>query len=160
MGSGKSTLGKKLANKLEKPFYDLDAEIEKSEKQTINQIFEQFGEVHFRALESKVLEALILDQDGFVLALGGGTPCVQSNMDLINKNGVSIYLKYNPGILTARLMNAKSTRPLIKGLDKDQLGAFVQDKLKVRNLFYDQSNIIIEKNNVSVQDLIEGLNSI
>jgi shikimate kinase len=155
MGSGKTTLGKRLAKKLDKPFLDLDVEIEKSESLTINQIFEKFGETHFRELESKVLKALIINNKEFVLSLGGGTPCDKNNMNLINNSGASIYLKYNAGILASRLIEAKAERPLIKNLDENQLKEFITNKLIEREVFYDQCKFTIENNNVRVEDLIE-----
>ena len=155
MGSGKTTLGKKLAKKLNKPFFDLDKLIEKIENQSISQIFEQSGEAYFRALETKTLQALVLENADFVLALGGGTPCNQINMDLLNEVGTSIYLKYNAGILASRLIGAKAERPLIKNLDKDQLKDFVMNKLNEREHFYAQAQFVVEGNNVSVEDLLK-----
>jgi shikimate kinase len=155
MGSGKTTLGKKLAKKLEKPFFDLDQVIENSEKRSINQIFEQFGEAHFRELETKTLQSLILEHTNFVLSLGGGTPCNQINMDLINESGTSIYLNYKAGMLASRLIGAKAERPMIKTLDKDQLKDFITTKLIEREPFYSQAQLVIESTNVHVDDLLE-----
>tara|TARA_B100000809_G_scaffold184049_1_gene181992 strand:+ start:55 stop:564 length:510 start_codon:yes stop_codon:yes gene_type:complete len=155
MGSGKTTLGKKLAKKLDKPFFDLDVEIEKSESLTINQLFEKYGETHFRELESKMFRALIINNESFVLSLGGGTPCIQSNMDLVKSSGASIYLKYNAGILASRLIGAKAERPLIKNLDETELKEFITNKLSEREPFYNQCKFTIEKNNVRVEDLIK-----
>jgi shikimate kinase len=116
MGSGKSTLAKKMAKKLNRSFYDLDHEIEKVVGLTVSQMFDQNGENYFRGLESKVLKEILENNELIVLSVGGGTPCFYDNMQLINNSGVSVYLKYNAGILTSRLMNAKVKRPLIKGL--------------------------------------------
>ncbi|MDB4534765.1 shikimate kinase [Vicingaceae bacterium] len=158
MGSGKTTLGKELAKKLDKPFFDLDLEIEKAESLSVNQIFERHGEAYFRDIESKVLQVLIANNSNFVLALGGGTPCFNGNMDLVNSAGISIYLKYNAGILTSRLLNAKSERPLIRGLNKLQLKEFVTSKLEEREFFYDQATCCIEKASLMLVELIELLN--
>jgi shikimate kinase len=154
MGSGKTTLVKKLAKKLDLPFFDLDQEIEKLVSLTINQLFEQYGEAHFRELESKTLEALVLNNDHLVLSLGGGTPCIQNNMDLVNSVGNSIYLKYNARILASRLIGTKSERPLLKNLAEHQLKEFITKKLDEREHFYKQCKIIIEKNNVNVEDVL------
>jgi shikimate kinase len=155
MGSGKTTLGKKLAKKLNKPFFDLDVEIEKMESLSINQIFEKYGETHFRELEAKILQALVLENTHFVLSLGGGTPCNQMNMDLVNEAGTSIYLKYNAGILASRLTGAKTERPLIKDLDEKSLKDFITNKLNNREHFYSQAQLVVERNNVRVEDLLE-----
>ncbi len=154
MGSGKTTLGKRLAKKLEQSFFDLDKEIENSEDLSVNQIFEQYGEAYFRDLESKTLQKIIENNKSFVLSLGGGTPCNQRNMDLINGSGTSIYLKYNTGILASRLSGAKAERPLIKDLDEEQVKNFISDKLVEREPFYNQAQFTVEKNNVKVEDLM------
>jgi len=158
MGSGKTTLGKRLANKLEYSFIDLDAEIEKIENCSINEIFDDKGETYFRELESKILHDIISENRNIVLSVGGGTPCFNDNMKLINETGTSVYLKYNAGILCSRLLNAKTERPLIKGLDETQLKEFVANKLLEREAFYNQSKLVIERNNVRVEDVLNLLN--
>ncbi len=160
MGSGKSTLGKKLANKLDLPFFDLDQLIEEQEGKTIAEIFSQQGEAHFRDLETTVLKQTINQHQGFVLALGGGTPIFNNNMDLVNQNGTSVYLKYNAGMLSSRLLTAKQQRPLIAGKNEAELKQFVADLLSQRELFYLQSRVVVEGNNIAVRDVEEGLNKI
>jgi shikimate kinase len=154
MGSGKSTLGKKLANKLQQTFFDLDTEIEAVESRSISEIFENSGEDYFRKIERETLLNLIEKNNDFVMSIGGGTPCYNNNMDLINQTGLSIYLKYNPGILTSRLINAKKNRPLIKGKNKEELMEFIENTLLERELFYNKSQFVVEKNNVKVEDVI------
>lgn len=154
MGSGKSTLGKKLANKLGFAFIDLDKEIEEKEQQSINQIFEEKGEDYFRLIEKNILEELVSENTSFVMALGGGTPCFNNNMEFINANGYSIYLKYNSGILFSRLVNAKTQRPLLKGKDDEQLKRFIEEKLAEREIFYKQSKFIIEEDNLKPESII------
>lgn len=157
MGSGKTTLAKKLAKKLNHPFLDLDVEIEKRENLTISQIFDQFGETHFRTVEKQVLNELITNVDKFILSVGGGTPCFFDNMKIINDSGTSIYLKYNAGILSSRLFNAKAKRPLIKDLNEEELKAFITDKLTEREPFYEQCQFTLTGNNLKVEDLLELL---
>lgn len=154
MGSGKTTLAKKLAKKLNRSFYDLDQEIEEKEHLVIPQIFEEKGENYFRKIESEVLKIILAKEAPFVLSVGGGTPCFYDNMELINKSGVSIYLKYNAGILASRLINAKVKRPLIKGLNEIELKEFITNKLSEREPFYKESNFTLEGNNLKVEDLL------
>ncbi|MBL4594834.1 MAG: shikimate kinase [Flavobacteriales bacterium] len=154
MGSGKTTLGKRLANKLNKTFFDLDAEIEKDEGKSIDEIFSTHGEIYFRKLESSVLNKVINGHDNFVLSLGGGTPCFNENMELINQSGASIYLKYNAGMLTSRLINAKTKRPLIKDLNELGLKAFVINKLMERENYYNLSKLVAEGDNLKIDELI------
>lgn len=154
MGSGKSTLGKKLANKLAKPFFDLDEEIEKQEGKTITAIFEQHSEVYFRKLEKELLNKITTENNDFVMALGGGTPCFYDNMDFINKNGQSIYLKYNSGVLLSRLSDAKSERPLIKDKTENQLTNFIDEKLAQREKYYTKSKVIVDGIDLNLDELI------
>jgi len=153
MGSGKTTLAKKLAKKLKCSFYDLDHEIEATENLTITQIFEQKGEAYFRELEANFLKTILAKETSFVMSVGGGTPCFYNNMELINDSGTSIYLKYNAGILTSRLINAKVKRPLIKNLNEEELKTFITNKLSERKVFYKQCNYTLEGNNLKVEDL-------
>lgn len=157
MGSGKSTLGKKLANKLKLQFLDLDQLIEKQEHCTISEIFKNKGEDYFRALEAAILKDLVQTNTDFVLSLGGGTPCFNNNMEFINQTGTSIYLKYNAGILTSRLLAAKQERPLIAGKNAEELKQFVIDLLSQRTPFYNQSKLIVEGANISVNEILKEL---
>lgn len=155
MGSGKTTLGKRLANKLNKIFFDLDAEIEKNEGEPINEIFEKHGENYFRKIEKEILHKIINNNENFVMSLGGGTPCFYDNMNVVNHSGVSIYIKYNSGILASRLMNAKTERPLIKNFTNLELKKYVENKLTEREGFYSESEIILEQNNLKIEDIIK-----
>ncbi|MEY4804201.1 MAG: hypothetical protein RL331_720 [Bacteroidota bacterium] len=91
MGSGKSTLGALLAASLERPFLDTDAAIEKKEGRTIQQIFEQEGEVYFRECEQQLLQELPVE--ACVVACGGGLPCFYSNIELLKSKGIVVYLE-------------------------------------------------------------------
>ncbi|MCB0380397.1 MAG: shikimate kinase [Flavobacteriales bacterium] len=157
MGSGKSTLGKKLAAKLNMTFFDLDQLIEEKEGKTIAEIFSQHGETYFRDLETTVLKQTINQHQGFVLALGGGTPIFNNNMELVNQNGTSVYLKYNAGMLSSRLLTAKQQRPLIAGKNEIELKQFVSDLLTQREPYYLKSKLVVEGNNISANDILERL---
>lgn len=144
MGSGKSTLGKKVANKLDIPFIDSDVEIENHFGKSIAEIFTEFGESHFRTIETEYIEALNLRED-FVLATGGGMPCFDRNMQLLNEVGTTFYLERSPKELAHRLFHAKSERPLIAGLSEEELLPFIEDKLKQREEFYRQAAITLAR---------------
>ena len=154
MGCGKSTLGKKLASKLRIDFIDLDQFIEKKENQTVQQLFKEYGESYFRELERDCLNEVAQLSDKMVIALGGGTPCYFNNMEVINQSGVSIYLKYNTGILASRLINAKIDRPLLKGKTKEEIIQFIKETSLKREKYYQSSNLVIEKDNVKVEELV------
>jgi shikimate kinase len=157
MGSGKSSLGRKLAHKLNLSFIDLDEIIEKKEKRSIADIFNQEGENKFREIEQDCLKD-ILHIDNTVVSTGGGTPCFFNNMELINRNGISIYLKYNPGILASRLSGDKGKRPLLKHTgNKKDFQDLIGDLLAKREIFYLQSRLIVEEKNVRVKKIISML---
>lgn len=155
MASGKSTLGKKLANKLEFDFIDTDDLIEKSEQISINEIFETKGEDYFRLLEKKLIEKL--PNENTVIAVGGGLPCYSDNMKSLNSKGCTVYLKRPAKELFNRLLNAKNKRPLVKNLSEDELLLFIEKKLKGREVFYEQSQIILERNEQTVKDIVKKI---
>src|ERR1051325_4222519 len=98
MGSGKSTIGKLLASKLHLNFTDFDDYIETWEKKTVADIFENEGEDKFRQLEHIYLKEIIL-KDNTVISLGGGTPCFNNNIEIINKNGISVFIEMDAAAL-------------------------------------------------------------
>ncbi len=145
MGSGKSFIGKKLADKMQMPFCDMDEWIERSEKRSIKDIFAREGETYFRALEKKYLRTFGQVQE-LIIATGGGTPCFFNNMDYMNKKGLTIYLKTNPELLAERLLTEKDHRPLVANLNQTELLDFIKKKLKERSSYYDQAAISVEIN--------------
>jgi shikimate kinase len=157
MGSGKSSLGKELAHKLGLAFLDLDKMIEEQEGRKINEIFESEGEDTFRKIEHECL-IKTLQLNNIVISTGGGTPCFFDNMELINAKGISIYIKYNPGILASRLFADKGKRPLIKHCkNKGELELFLKDLLVKREKYFLQSKITIEEKNINARKIIEAL---
>src|SRR4029453_2479239 len=90
-GSGKTTIGAALANRLSMEFVDLDKEIETREGNSVPEIFAAHGEAHFRQVESTLLLEWATAQRSFVMATGGGTPCFFDGIDVINKHGLSIF---------------------------------------------------------------------
>lgn len=158
MGSGKSSLGKLLAEELKIPFYDLDVYIEKQENQTIAEIFKTKGEIYFRRLEHEKLKELLKETEPMVLALGGGTPCYAGNMDLLLENGSSIYLQYPLEVLVDRLWLAKEQRPIIAHIGtKKLLEDFVRKHLFERAPYYMQANYRIKLNHETPEEAVQRL---
>jgi len=154
MASGKTTIGKILSESLQLPFYDLDFIIEQELKTTINEIFEQKGELFFRKKEREVLEAFLNNKDNYVLALGGGTPCYYDNFNLYqNDNIKSFYLKTSVTTIIERLKTQKNTRPIIANLTEEELIEFVAKHLFERNYFYNQVQTIITVDNKNEQEI-------
>ena len=153
MGSGKSSLGRRIANKLGRDFVDLDELIEEKEGKSITEIFSEKGESYFREIETKTLNDLISELE-CVVSLGGGAPCSELNLSFIGSNGMSIYIKEPEDILFGRLRDKKQDRPLIADLSDDQLKQFITDKLSKREKFYTKADFTYEKSKTSWPFLI------
>ena len=148
MGSGKSYWMDRLAKKLKIPRYDLDHLIEKVEDRSIQQIFEESGEEHFRKMESIVLK-WFADKDEFILAIGGGAPCFHNNMEWMNKEGLTIWLDEPTDALIQRLVPEKTHRPLISALNDNELYSYLEEKKTERRKFYGQAKFIVSGNDIN-----------
>ena len=156
MGSGKSTTGIDLAKTLGYEFIDLDHYIEEKYLLSVTEIFNQYGELGFRKREREALHE-VLNKTNIVLSLGGGTPVYYDNMDVINQNSISFYLRLPVYYLAKRLENKKHKRPLIAHLTNDELTEFIAKHLFERNHYYNQANHIIS---ITSQSPSEVLNQI
>lgn len=160
MGSGKSSIGKKLAKVLGFPFTDLDSEIEKQEGRSVSEIFSKKGEIYFRKIENAVLKNILSQTGNMVLATGGGTPCYADSMLFMTeqKEVVAVYLKTPLDVLCKRLFAEKSTRPLIAHLkSEEELNDFIRKHLFERAFYYNQAHLIIENGPEDVDDIIEKI---
>jgi len=128
MGSGKSTVGKILAEKLNMNFVDIDKLIEEKEGMKIKDIFEQKGESYFRELERKQIEAIV-KQEGLVVSTGGGLGANLDNMNFMKKNGDVVWLDVSLNTVLDRLKNDQD-RPLLK-----------QPTEKIKQLFEERKNV-------------------
>ncbi|MCG9970757.1 shikimate kinase [Christiangramia crocea] len=160
MGSGKSHIGKQLAEDLGYKFTDLDEEIEIQEKANIPEIFESKGEVFFRKMERHMLEKVLKSDSSSVISLGGGTPCYGNNMEIIKESptATTIYLKLKVENLTRRLFSEKDHRPLISHLDSpEKLEEFIRKHLFERGFYYNQSEHIINCDSKSPEEIISEI---
>lgn len=130
-------MGLDLAVHLGLQFVDLDQDIEKETKLSVAQIFEQKGEAHFRQLEKLHLERIITNEDSFVMATGGGTPCFFSNMQAMNDSGITIFLDTPISTIDERL-TLDTTRPLLKAYNLSEL-------LEKRKGWYSQADHTIQE---------------
>jgi len=160
MASGKSTIGRDLADKVNYQFVDLDDYIEEREKMSIVDLFKTKGEIYFRKIESIYLKEIIADKDDIILSLGGGTPCYGQNMSFLQKASKvsSIYLKASIGALINRLENEKSKRPLVAHLKtEEELGEFIGKHLFERNQFYSLADETIVTDVLSTKEIVEAI---
>ena len=140
MGCGKSTIGRRLAERLKLRFFDLDELIEEQEGQQISELFASKGELYFRKTEAEVLRSFVAEKDNFVLALGGGTPCYANNMDfLLEQHLKTVYLKVQLKTLVERLRDQKEQRPLISSLNESELTEFIAKHLFERRFYYEKA---------------------
>lgn len=142
-GSGKSTLGKALAEAFTLDFVDLDAEVEKESGTTIEQIFKHAGEEAFRKIEAGCLRRLLAREGGMVLATGGGTPCFHKNLYFMNLLGLTVYLKLSFEELAERL-RSDNHRPLLQGINKENMAVGLERKFAYRIPFYQKAVITFE----------------
>jgi shikimate kinase len=158
MGSGKTYWGKQLATQLKIPFFDLDDVIAGQENKTVSEIFSKSGEEAFRIKEREVLESLIDENASMVLSCGGGTPCFFNNIERMKKYGVVVWLNTHIEILLTRLMKEKSSRPLIKNIQDEEMKSFIVRKLNERRMYYEQADVILDnENSISINEFIQTI---
>ncbi len=165
MGAGKTTVGKALAKTLGMPFYDLDWYIEGRMRKTVPQIFAERGEEGFRKIEQYMLHEVAEFED-VVVSCGGGTPCFFDNMDYMNAQGETVYLKATPDVLYAHLKMGKVERPLLKNKSPEEVQTFIVEQLSLREQYYNKAKHTLdvslldnyEKIKISVAKLREMLN--
>ena len=156
MGVGKSSVGRRLANALELPFRDADAEVEAAAGRSISDIFSDLGEAAFREGERRVI-ARLLDQPAHVLATGGGAFMNDQTRELIKSRAVSVWLKTDLDVL-ARRVARKDTRPLLVGKDPLEV---LQAQAEARYPVYGLADVIVETgdaaHHVTVEQVIRAL---
>jgi shikimate kinase len=139
MGVGKTTVGRRLAQRLGLPFVDADHEIETAAGMTITDIFDRFGEEYFRDGERRVIARLI-DGTPKVIATGGGAFVQEQTRTLILESALAVWLSAAPSVLADRVAR-RDTRPLLRGRDPETV---LSDLAKVRNPFYAMAPIHVE----------------
>lgn len=161
MGSGKSTIGKLLSKKLNMPFIDIDTTIEQTQGKIVSEIFSEMGEQKFRELEKEIITELAKNNNQ-VVALGGGAPCFFDNMELLNRNGITIYLKMSPTAIYERLLQlppkARASRPLIANKTDKELFTFIASTIEKREPFYNKAKLIISNEGNDTSSTLERIN--
>ncbi len=153
MGCGKTTHGRKLASFLNIDFVDLD-EVFEHRNGTISEYFNVFGEEKFRRAESDLLKNTPYPENA-VVSTGGGLPCFFDNLNWMKANGTVIYLQVPPGVIAARLSDAKNERPLLQHKTGEELLQFITQKLSEREPVYLQAQIIVNGVGITARKLAD-----
>lgn len=155
MGSGKSTVGRTLAEMLGIRFADLDEAIVEGEKRPIPEIFSTDGEKGFRTLELKYLRRLLKGGGDMVLSLGGGTPTIPAAASLLREKTICIYLRATIDTLEENLAGSEGGRPLLEGAS---LRERIADLLSEREEAYEHSaHTTIDIDGLSPEEIAEEI---
>jgi shikimate kinase len=153
MGAGKSSIGRRLANRLGMAFVDADSEIEQAANATIAEIFDRHGEAYFRDGERRVIQRL-LDGSPKVLATGGGAFIQPETRGLIQQKGISIWLKADRDLLLSRVRRRNMTRPLLRG---DDPAITIERLIAERYPVYAEAAIHIQSRDVAHDLVIDDI---
>ena len=155
MGSGKSSALKQLGKLLSWETYDLDHLFEEKYKISVQDFFHKYDEAAFRKLESQLLKETVKYENA-VIATGGGTPCFYDNMEWMNANGTTIFLKVSTKTAVNRLLNSKKKRPLIEGKSEEQLLEYVERHYGERMPFYEKAQITVKGEDLDIKNLVNN----
>lgn len=150
MGTGKTTVGKILANKLSRKFVEMDQIIEQQQGKKITDIFVKEGEEHFRKLEKDLLKELSVQSD-LVVSCGGGLVCDQENLKILKNTGQAFSLFASPEVIFERVKHTKQ-RPLLNGEDPLSI---IRQLLRRRKDFYQNAGTRVDTDNYSAQEVAE-----
>lgn len=154
MGSGKSVIAKKMADKIGIPVAELDEIIEKECEMPIEKIFATKGELFFRKKEHEIFLRILNGDTNVILSTGGGTPCYFNNHEFLHSEGVvSIYLKASVDTLFDRLVIEKNKRPLLANLPNDEMKEFIAKHLFDRSFYYNQATIKVAVDGKTIEEI-------
>lgn len=156
MGVGKSSVGRRLARTLDRPFFDADEEIERAARRTVSEIFADLGEVQFRDGEQRVI-ARLLSGPAHVLATGGGAFLHAKTREVMKQMAITVWLKADLEVLAARVAR-RDTRPLLRGKDPLEV---LRIQAEARYPIYAEADVTVEcgegSHQMAVQAILEAL---
>ena len=154
MGTGKTVVGKVLAEKLRREFVELDSLIEQKAGKSIPEIFRQDGEVRFRELEIEVTRE-VAEKKNAVIACGGGIVLNKINIDRLKKECIIVYLTASPGVILRRTAGDESVRPVLESSDK---AWHIKELLRFRKPFYERAaDIKIDTSKLDINSITEQI---
>lgn len=155
-GSGKSSLGKRLARRLRLRFVDTDKFVELSEGASVADIFHFGGEEYFRRTERNAVESLYSEGENMVVATGGGLPTWSDNMEWLNDHGFTIYLRRSAEQILSRMSAyGREKRPMFRGKSDEELLRFMREQLAQRDVYYTQAKLTVDCAKLSDDDVVE-----
>ena len=155
MGSGKSTVGRKIARFAHLRFIDTDSEVEKLEGASVADVITYQGEEYFRQVERRVLEKSA-EEDNVVVSTGGGLPVWGDNMERLSQLGASVYLRRTAENLISRLSPyGREKRPKFRGLNDEQLLSFMKSHMAEREPIYSKADLVIDCDTMSDSQIID-----
>lgn len=152
MGAGKSTVGRRLAARLGRPFFDADAEIEAAAGMTVAEIFERFGEAHFRDGERRVM-ARLMEGRANVVATGGGAFADDATRALILDRGLAVWLDADIATLVERV-GRRDHRPLLRNRDA---GEVLTELAARRNPAYAEAHLRVRSGRGSINKMVDAI---
>lgn len=161
MASGKTTIALLLSKAAGITYADLDEIIEKKAGKSVSEIFAGIGEIGFRRMEHEALKEALNNEDGFVLSLGGGTPCYANNHEFLQRQDViSVYLKASIQTLAKRLQSDGQGRPLIDNVAPEELEEFIAKHLFDRSYFYHKAKHVVNVDGKQAEDIVNEIMSL
>ena len=161
MGAGKTRCGKQLAQLLGLPFIDMDHALEAAQGMSVSAIFTRMGEPGFRQLEHEWLLNFAGANAPAVVSTGGGAPCFNNNMDLMNEAGITVWLKPSLPELIDRLWRNKEDRPKIAAMRTvEELEHYIRQLLEERGTFYSRAKLVVEQAPPDIPHLQAAISSL
>lgn len=143
MGSGKSTLGQRVALSMQVPYLDTDNIAEAQSGMSVAEILESLGEPYFRHLEADILRQTTIYPKS-ITATGGGLPCFEDNMSWMNQYGITVYLQWPDELLAKHLAKIRASRPLLSSLTDTEARQKISELLETRKPVYEKAAITVE----------------
>lgn len=157
-GCGKTSLGRKVAQRLKVRFIDTDAEIESREQASVSDIFRYEGEQHFREAEHTILRELAADELPAIVSTGGGMPVWGDNAELLNEIGITVYIRRSAAQIARRLTPyGRAKRPRLRGLSDTEIVEFMECDIARREPFYAKARFTLDGDTSSDNELIDRL---